>query len=108
MFCFVLKQGMCIISANLDEEDTVYSVLLIIILMMVEFSKHFCKHICFWNTDFGIFNPRALSINVASPATLPRNGYVNGTVGNVIELVDHLHHTPTQNDVFRICKIKKF
>jgi hypothetical protein len=51
---------------------------------------------------------RALSINVASPATLPRNGYVNGTAGNVIELVDHIHHTPTQNDVFKICNIKKF
>jgi hypothetical protein len=51
---------------------------------------------------------RALSINVASPATLPRNGYVNGTVGNVIELVDHVNHTPTQNDVFKICNIKKF
>ena len=49
-----------------------------------------------------------LSINVASPATLPRNGYVNGTVGHVIELVDHLHHTPTQNNVFKICNIKKF
>jgi hypothetical protein len=57
---------------------------------------------------FITFVPRALSINVASPATLPRNGYVNGTIGNVIELVDHIHHTPTQNDVFEICNIKKF
>ena len=51
---------------------------------------------------------RAFSINVASPATLPRNSNVNETIGNVIELVDHIHHTPTQNDVFKICNIKKF
>ena len=53
------KQEMCIISSNLAEEDTVYSVLLIIISMMVEFSKHpyTCKHICICNTNFGIYNP---------------------------------------------------
>jgi hypothetical protein len=51
---------------------------------------------------------RALSINVASPVTLLRNGYVNGTAGNVIELVPHIHHTPKQNNVFEICNIKKF
>jgi hypothetical protein len=49
---------MCIVSANLAEEDTVYSVLLIIISMIVEFSKHFYKHICICsNTGFGIYNP---------------------------------------------------
>jgi hypothetical protein len=58
--------------------------------------------------QFKLIRLRAFSINVASPATLPRNGYVNRTAGNVIELVDHIHHTPTQNDVFKICNTKKF
>jgi muramidase (phage lysozyme) len=47
---------MCIISSNLAEEDTVYSVLLII-SMIVEFSKHPYKHICICNKGFGIYNP---------------------------------------------------
>jgi hypothetical protein len=38
---------------------------------------------------------RALSMNIVSPAMLLRNGYANGTAGNVIELVGHNHHTPT-------------
>jgi hypothetical protein len=37
-----------------------------------------------------------------------RETFLNGTAGNVIELVDHIHHAPTQNDVFKICNIKKF
>ena len=50
----------------------------------------------------------AFTINVASPGTLSGNGFVlNETVGNVIELVDHIHHTSTQNDAFKICNIKK-
>jgi hypothetical protein len=55
--CF---EEMCIISPYLAEEDTVYSVLLIIISMIVEFSKHCYKHICICNTDFGICNPNIL------------------------------------------------
>ena len=60
MFRFAPKQEMCIISPYLAEEDTVYSVLLIIISMIVEFSKHSYKHICICNTDFGICNPNIL------------------------------------------------
>jgi hypothetical protein len=56
------KQEMCIISPYLAEEDTVYSVLLINISMIVEFSKHFYKYICICNTDFGICNPNILNI----------------------------------------------
>jgi hypothetical protein len=66
---------MCIISANLAEEDTVYSVLLIIISMIVEFSKHFYKHICTCSTDFGIYNPNVnfSCLQSSGNATLLRN-----------------------------------
>jgi hypothetical protein len=39
-----------VISANLAEEDKVYSVLLITISIIVEFSKHLYIHICICNT----------------------------------------------------------
>jgi hypothetical protein len=55
--CVLFLQEMCIISANLAEEGTAYSVLLIIISMIVIFSKHFYKHICIWmyNPNINIF-----------------------------------------------------